>query len=74
LETAKTGVVNKSFRFGIPGDTPVTGDWDGNGISDAGVFRKSTSTWYLETTKTGVVNKSFRFGIPGDTPVTGKWT
>jgi PKD repeat protein len=73
LETAKTGVVNKSFRFGIPGDTPVTGDWDNNGISDIGVFRKSTSTWYLETAKTGVVNKSFRFGISGDTPVTGDW-
>jgi hypothetical protein len=51
----------------------VVGDWDHNGISDAGVFRSSTGTWYLETAKTGAVNKSFRFGIPGDIPVTGKW-
>jgi PKD repeat protein len=73
LETAKTGTVNKSFRFGVAGDTPVVGDWDHNSVSDAGVFRKSTSTWYLETAKTGAVNKSFRFGISGDTPVVGDW-
>ncbi|MCK9593180.1 MAG: IPT/TIG domain-containing protein [Methanoregula sp.] len=66
-------VVSKTFRFGMAGDTPVSGDWDGDDISDAGVFRNSTGTWYLETTQRGVVNKTFRFGISGDTPVVGDW-
>jgi C1A family cysteine protease len=73
LETNKTGIVNKTFRFGLNGDNSVIGDWNKDGISDVGVFRNSTGTWYLETTKTGIVNKTFRFGITGDIPVVGDW-
>jgi hypothetical protein len=31
--------------FGVPGDLPVTGDWDGNGITDLGVWSPETATF-----------------------------
>ena len=73
LDTTKTGTVNKTFHFGTTGDVPLIGDWDGNGVSDAGVFRPANGNWYLDTTKTGTVNKTFHFGTTGDVPVIGVW-
>jgi hypothetical protein len=73
MDTTKTGIVNKSFHFATTGDVPVVGNWDGNGISDVGVFRPASGNWYMDTTKTGIVNKSFHFGTTGDTPIVGKW-
>ncbi|MEE4378888.1 MAG: hypothetical protein V2J55_15455 [Candidatus Competibacteraceae bacterium] len=68
--------------FGAPSDTPVAGDWTGNGSSAIGVFRNGT--WYLDN---GNFNwdgcGSFpsqdlcfvgAFGAPGDLPVVGDWT
>ena len=34
------------FAFGLPGDEPVTGDWNDNGIDDIGVFRDGL--WFLD--------------------------
>ncbi len=31
--------------FGVPGDLPVTGDWDGNGKTDVGVWNPATATF-----------------------------
>ena len=46
LETAKTGAVYKKFQFGTRGDIPVTGDWNGDGNTDIGVFRlPETGSW-----------------------------
>ena len=73
LDTTKTGAVNRTFHFGTPGDVPVIGDWDGNGVSDTGVFRPANGNWYLDTTKTGTVNRTFPFGKRGDLPVIGIW-
>jgi TolB protein len=73
LDSGKTGVTGRQFHFGMAGDIPVVGDWDGTGTPDAGIFRPSTGTWVLETTKTGTVFKRFHFGMAGDNPVTGDW-
>ncbi len=51
-----------TFFFGTRGDTPVTGDWNGDGITDAGVFQSYSGNWILETAKTGAVYKKFQFG------------
>ncbi|WP_114597579.1 IPT/TIG domain-containing protein [Renibacterium salmoninarum] len=62
-----------SVAFGNPGDTPVTGDWDGKGRFGIGVERGGQ--WYLSNagTSIGKVTAIVAFGNPGDTPVTGDW-
>jgi hypothetical protein len=51
----------------------MIGDWDGDGISDTGVFRPANGNWYLDTTKTGAVNRTYHFGTTGDVPLVGVW-
>jgi hypothetical protein len=65
--------VDKTFHFGTSGDIPVIGDWNGDGTSDAGIYRPSNGNWYLDYTKTGVVDRTFHFGTSGDSPKIGKW-
>jgi len=62
-----------------PGDTPITGDWNHDGITETGIFR-SGGTWYLDMNNNGTWDGSppdteFFWGKqPGDIPVTGDWT
>ncbi len=67
---------DSSATFGIPGDIPVTGNWEGNGTDRIGVFR--SGYWFLDLNGNGVwdegVDAAFSFGIPSDIPVTGTWT
>jgi len=67
--------VDRTFNFGIPGDIPVTGDWNGDGFTEIGVLRGNL--WYLDLNGNGMwdpgVDRTFNFGIPGDIPVTGDW-
>lgn len=35
------------FQWGLPGDIPVPGDYDGDGISDFAVFRPTEGIWYV---------------------------
>jgi hypothetical protein len=72
--------VDECDNFGIAGDLPVTGDWNGSGNQMIGVFRPSTGQWFLELNGTGVfegcnVDKCLGpFGVNGDLPVAGDWT
>ena len=65
--------------FGKSGDLPLTGDWDGTGISKVGVFRPSTSEWFLDLNGNGkwdgptVDGYIAGYGQVGDMPVVGKW-
>jgi len=65
------------YNFGRPGDLPVTGDWNGDGITDIGVFRPSTGQWLLDLNGNHRWDSSgdglYNFGRPGDLPVTGDW-
>jgi hypothetical protein len=66
-------------RFGMKGDLPVVGDWDGTGKVRIGVFRPSTQMWYLDLNGNGKLDACGvdacigPFGQPGDLPVVGKW-
>lgn len=63
--------------FGMPGDEPLVGDWDGNGFDNIGVNRGNQ--FYLDTNGNGVWDGNaggddfFFFGIPTDSPVIGDW-
>jgi hypothetical protein len=61
---------------GLAGDVPVTGDWNGNGITKIGIFRAGFY-WILDANGNGVVDAgdlTFAYGgIAGDVPVVGDW-
>jgi ribosomal protein S16 len=64
--------------FGMAGDLPVAGDWNGNGIDKIGVFRPSTGKWYLDLNNNRQwdgcgVDGCATFGVNGDLPVVGDW-
>ena len=70
---------DKAFYWGKqPGDTPITGDWNGDNITETGIFR-SGGTWFLDMNNNGTWDASppdtqFSWGKqPGDTPITGDW-
>jgi hypothetical protein len=50
----------------MAGDTPIPGDWNGDGTTEVGVFR--SGTFYLNG------GTSVAYGLATDKPVTGKWT
>lgn len=68
----RADLIDHVFRYGQPGDVPVAGDWDGDGIDTIGVFR--AGRWYLDHNGDGVGHHgepSLEFGKPGDIPVFG---
>jgi hypothetical protein len=67
-----TGFADIALNCGLPGDKPVTGDWDGDGIDTIGVYRNGS--FYLRNENTiGFAELIFALGIPGDMPIAGNW-
>jgi len=71
---------DKAFAFGgIPGDIPITGDWNGSGTTKVGVYRSSNGLFILDYDGDGqltAADKVYSFGVgtqPGDIPVVGDW-
>lgn len=62
--------------FGQEGQRPVVGNWNGDGISDIGVFDENTGEWNLDTNGNRLWDGCTvdacigSFGRPGDWPVT----
>jgi len=68
---AADGTVTTLF-FGIPGDFPILGDWDGDGIETVGMYRQSNGLVYLLNSNiTGPGELEFTLGNPGDIPLAG---
>ena len=66
------GVQKTWFYFGNPGDYPIYGDWDGDGIETPGLYRQSDGYVYLRNSNdSGIADIKFFFGNPGDVPIAG---
>jgi serine-aspartate repeat-containing protein C/D/E len=64
----------KTLRFGIPGATPVAGDWDGSGMSKIGIF--TGGIWFLDINGNGIWDEGdlwVKLGAKDDQPVAGDW-
>ena len=67
----QNGVVT-SFYYGNPGDYPIVGDWNCDGVDTPGLYRQSDGFVYLRNSNSqGVANIRFFFGNPGDIPLAG---
>ncbi len=68
----RADLIDHVFRFGSQQDLPVTGDWNGDGVRNIGVF--NNGDWKLDTDGDGrlTARDSVRqFGRQGDLPVVG---
>src|SRR5207248_3270004 len=66
---------NLAVGWGLPGDVPVPGDYDGDGRADLAVYRPGTGAWYVLASSGGYAygspaNLAVGWGgLPGDVPV-----
>ncbi|MBI2824818.1 MAG: carboxypeptidase regulatory-like domain-containing protein [Planctomycetia bacterium] len=62
------------FRFGMRNGIPVTGDFNGDGITDIGFYYKGE--WFIDLDGNGAWDSGdlwAKLGYDGDKPVTGDW-
>jgi hypothetical protein len=71
LRPALSSGPSVSFGFGLAGDLPVAGDWDGDGRDTPGVVRGAN--WFIRNANSSGPSTTFRFGLAGDLPVAGDW-
>ncbi|NLY01624.1 MAG: hypothetical protein GXY83_36520 [Rhodopirellula sp.] len=72
--TDANGAVTHQFIFGLEGATPLTGDFNGDGIDEVAVF--FDGLWFIDLNGNGVWDQGdlwARLGEAGDQPVTGDW-
>jgi hypothetical protein len=59
-----------SFQWGLPGDVPQTGDFDGDRKSDFAIWRPSEGQWYILQSSTSYTQAvSYQWGLDGDIPM-----
>ena len=77
--TGQAVVADGSYFFGVASDRFVTGDWNGDGMDTAGVFRASNTTVYLNNSlpsggQGAPTDDSFVWGASAWVPVAGTWS
>ena len=67
-----TGFADLLLTYGLPGDYPVAGDWNGDNVDTIGVYRNGN--FFLKNSNTnGSADFVIAFGAAGDQPVVGDW-
>ena len=85
-DNVSSGGTTKTVLYGVSGDIPITGDWNGDSYDTLGVVRYNTTTghfdwWQSDAKLTTLANNSYApvsnvistYGDPGDTPIVGDW-
>jgi photosystem II stability/assembly factor-like uncharacterized protein len=67
-----TGFADVALNYGLAGDYPVTGDWDGDGDDTIGVYRNGRFL-LRNSNSVGFAEFNFLFGQAGDQPIAGDW-
>jgi hypothetical protein len=72
------GAADWTFWFGVPGDVPLFGDWNGDGVATPGMFRVATGFVYQTDQlpsdgAAAIADRSFFYGVPGDQVFVGDW-
>ncbi len=74
------GSPDRTFWYGAPGDIPLFGDWNGDGIDTPGMWRQGPGGGFAYLTDTlpddgevAVAEFDFFFGNPGDAVFAGDW-
>jgi WD40 repeat protein len=62
----------RTQQWGLSGDKPVAGDYDGDGRTDVAVWRPSDTTWYILQSKTNTMRAN-QWGLSADIPVPGDY-
>jgi len=69
----RSDLIDHVFRYGSENDVAVAGDFNGDGVTNVGLFRQGT--WFLDTDGNGRWSSGDvyveRFGTAGDVPVVG---
>jgi hypothetical protein len=70
--TNDTGFADIQINYGVGGDYPIVGDWDGDGDVTIGIYRNGS--FYLRNDNSiGFADLVFPFGAPRDQPIAGDW-
>ncbi len=61
------------FTYQLATDTPIMGDWNGDGIDTPGVFRNDGTFHLRNSNSSGPADLAFFFGQNGDKVIVGDW-
>jgi len=71
------GIADTWFKYGNPGDIPLAGDWNGDGVDTPAVARRNAAgwmDWHLRNVNSdGVGQISFAWGNNTDRTLVGDW-
>ncbi len=72
---AGLGRADYDYLFGDVGDAPFVGDFDGDGLDEVGLHRRSTGFAYFRYSRTGGrADHQLFYGDPGDVVFAADWT